>query len=93
MLILLNKTFSIKIRVRVRNENSEHLTEGEGNFQHNCSIQGHIDEFECDSIRDDHRIVIESSADYFVILIRSDCFGCPNAGPDRSRSGESVGEM
>ncbi len=47
MLTLLNKTFSIEIRMR--NEN----------FEHNCSIQNHIDEFECDSIRD-RRIVIQN---------------------------------
>ncbi len=61
-------------------ENSEHLIEGEENSEHlteedydfltnNLSIRNRIDDFECDSIRDDHRIVIESSSDYFVILI------------------------
>ncbi len=44
----MNKTFSIKIQMR--NEN----------FEHNCLIQSHIDEFECDSIHD-RRIVIQNS--------------------------------
>ncbi len=47
MLIFLNKTFSIEIQMR--NKNSKH----------SCSIQDHIDEFECDSVRD-CRIVIQN---------------------------------
>jgi hypothetical protein len=56
----LNKTFSIKIQMR--NEN----------FEHNCLIQSHIDEFKCDSIRDSLRIVIENSENihHFDNLIR-----------------------
>jgi hypothetical protein len=40
--------------------NSEHLTEKQKIFQHNCSIQDHINGVECDSIRD-RRIVIQNS--------------------------------
>ncbi len=58
MLTLLNKTFRIKVQMRSTRfeSNFEHLTEKQRNFQHNCSIWDHVDEFECDSIRDDRII-------------------------------------
>ncbi len=77
MLTLLNKTFSIQIQMR--------RCLIERNFEIS-TIQDRIDGFECDSIRDDRRIVIESS-------VRSDCFEYLNVNSDRSRSGESVKEI
>ncbi len=70
MLILLNKTFRVKIQMRSIRfvKNFEHLTEREKNFQHNCLIQSHIDEFECDSVRD-RRIVIQNSDIHVESLI------------------------
>jgi hypothetical protein len=54
--------------IEVRDENFEHLTERSRNFQHNCSIQGHIDGFECDSVRD-RRIVVQNSDIHLENLI------------------------
>ncbi len=57
MLTLLNKTFRVQVQMR------------DENFEHNCVIQNHIDEFECDSIRDSLRIVIQNSDIHLEDLI------------------------
>ncbi len=77
----MNKTFSIQIQMR--------RCLIERNFEIS-TIQDRIDGFECDSIRDDRRIVID---DYFVILIQNDCFKYSNVDFDRSRTDEFVMKM
>ncbi len=88
---LIEKNFEHLIQEK---KNFERLTKRDYDFlTNNLSIRDRIDDFECDSICDDHRIVIESSSDYFVILIRSDCFEYSNVDSDRSRDDESVRKM